>query len=188
MVRRTFASASLVAALVFSALPGAAAAQDIAEPADDDKPVKSVTGTITKGDDGIWYLTPDEAKPDERIELNFGPSWFNDLDAFLELFESGTDGVTIGGNLRDGMPNENASDVAKAAAAKDPKIRILTVNDQKREGKPPWAGGPKGNVPPGQAKKATGNIPPGQVKKAASKVETSGAAQEPGQGRGKKDK
>ena len=191
MTRRAFASATLVAALALSVLPGAAAAQDAAEPADDDKPDKSITGSIIQNPvDGIWYLTPVDGDP---IELEFGPSWFNDLTAFFELFDSGTDGVvTIGGNVRDGMPNENASDTAKAAAEKDPKVRILTVGDQRREeGKPPWAGGPKGNIPPGQAKKDNGNVPPGQAKKDNGNIPPGQAKKDNGNippGQAKKDK
>ncbi len=177
MTRRTFGSATLAAVLAISVLPGAAAAQDSADPVDENKPDKSVTGTITEVD-GAWYITPDGGEP---IALSFGPAWFNDL---YELFGlSNDDGdVTIGGNLRDGMPNEHASDVAKEAAAKAPKIKVLAVNEQKREkGKPAWAGGPKDDMPPGQAKKAADDMPPGQAKKAGAQV-SSGKPDKPGKG------
>jgi len=165
MTRRILAAVPLAAALVLSALP--AVAQEEVAPADEVEPSKTVTGTITEGEDGVWYLTPDGG---DAIELQFGPSWFHELTALFDLFDGQTD-VTIGGNLRDGMPNENASDRAKEVAAKEPRIRIKTVNDERRDqGKPPWAGGPKGNVPPGQAKKAAGNVPPGQAKKATGNV------------------
>lgn len=166
MTRRILASATLAGALALSVLPGATVAQDTAESADENTPDKSVTGTITEVD-GVWYVTPDGG---EAIALSFGPSWFNDLYALFGL--SGDEaGVTVGGNLRDGMPDENASDAATEAAAKHPQIKVLTVNDQRRDkGKPPWAGGPTGKVPPGQAKKADGDVPYGQAKKADGKV------------------
>ncbi len=165
MTRMILAAVPLAAALALSALP--AAAQDEVTPADEVEPAKSVIGTLTEGEDGAWYLMPEDGDP---IELQFGPSWFHELTALFDLFDGQAD-VTIGGNLRDGMPNENASERAKEVAAKEPKIRIKTVNDERRDqGKPPWAGGPKGNVPPGQAKKAADNVPPGQAKKAAGNV------------------
>ena len=166
MTRRHLAAATLVAALALSGLPGLAGAQD-AEPADEAASDKTVSGELSVVD-GLWYVTPDGGEP---IALRFGPSWFNDLYALFGL--SAGEDVTIGGNVRGGEPNENAAD-----AAKDPVVRILTVDDQKRtKGKPPWAGGPKelGDAHPGfegwskgQAKKAQNatKVPPGQARKA----------------------
>jgi hypothetical protein len=193
MTRRILTSATLVTALAFSALPAAAAAQDAVEPADETRADKSVTGTITELD-GTWYVTPVGGDP---IELSFGPSWFKDLSALFGLSDGDAD-ITIGGNLRDGMPNENASETAKEQAAKEPvlKIKIRTVNDHKRtKGKPVWAGGPKvvGEAHPGfegwskgQADKApkpekAAKVPPGQAKKAAAGA-SHGKPDKPGNG------
>ncbi len=86
MTRRILAAVPLAAALALSALP--AAAQDEVTPADEVEPSKSVTGTITEGEDGVWYLTPEGGDP---IELQFGPSWFHDLTALFDLFDGQTD-------------------------------------------------------------------------------------------------
>jgi len=137
MTRRTIASAALIASLATSGLAGAAFAQDVAEPVDVEANSKTITGTIEMVE-GVWYLTPEGGEP---IELSFGPSWFSDLGL---LFPDGipVGDVTIGGNLRDGMPNENASDTAMENAVS--KLKILTIDGEKRaKGKPPWAGGPK---------------------------------------------
>ena len=47
MTRRHLASAILAAALMLSVLPGAAAAQDTVEPADEDTSARSISGTIS---------------------------------------------------------------------------------------------------------------------------------------------
>ncbi len=135
--RTIITTAAVSAALALGSLAGTVFAQDEVEPVDEAKPDKSVTGTFDKQttEDGrvVYVLTTDEGV----IELSYGPSWFvGSLDDLI-----GTD-VTIGGNLRDGMPNENASDTAMENAAS--KLKILTINGEKRaKGKPPWAGGPK---------------------------------------------
>ncbi|MEA2026929.1 MAG: hypothetical protein U9O18_09600 [Chloroflexota bacterium] len=133
MTRRTLASAALIASLATSGLAGAALAQDVAEPVDVEANPKTITGTIEMVE-GVWYLTPEGGDP---IELSFGPSWFSDLGL---LFPDGipVGDVTIGGNLRDGMPNENASETAMDHATKDPVFKM-----KRAKGKPPWAGGPK---------------------------------------------
>lgn len=142
MTKRSITSATLVAALALSGLAGATAAQDEVV---EDEPSASITGELSFID-GVWSLTPVDGEP---IELSFGPSWFTDLEALFGVSEGE---VTVAGNVRDGMPNENASDVAKEKAAKPAVVKVRTVNDQKRaKGKPPWAGGPKvvGEAHPG---------------------------------------
>ena len=179
MTRRHLASATLVAALTLSVLPGAAAAQDTVEPADEDASARSISGTISY-QEGVWYITPDQGDP---IALSFGPAWFNDLGALFGFSDG--DEVTVEGNVRDGMPNETASDTAKDKAVKDPVVKI-----KREKGKPPWTGGPKDvgeahpgyegwsngqaekaeKAPPGQAKRAekASKVPPGQAKKGAT--------------------
>lgn len=179
MRRRHFAATALVAALTLSLLPGAAMAQEAVAPSNEDVSDKSVSGIISETD-GVWYITPADSDP---IALSFGPSWFNDLGALFGFYVG--DDVTVEGNVRDGKPNENASDTAKDKAAKDPIVKI-----KREKGKPLWTGGPKEvrevhpgydgwskgqaakaeKASPGQAKKAekASKVPSGQAKKGAT--------------------
>ena len=151
MNKRLISAAPLSAVLALAGLAGAVAAVEPAEPEDESKPDKTTTGTVLMGEteDGrvVYLLDTGEGEP---IELQYGPSWFG--GEFSPLHALVGEEITVGGNLRDGMPNENASDTAKENAAKAPVIRILTLDEQKRvKGKPPWAGGPKdvGEAHPG---------------------------------------
>jgi hypothetical protein len=102
----------------------------------------------------------------QLIQLSFGPSWF--WGPLSDLWPEAVEGasVEIGGNLRDGLPSEDASDVALEQAPKDPVLKVDTLNGAKRaQGKPAWAGGPKVQGPAhpgyagwsqGQANKAAG--------------------------------
>ena len=155
MNKRAIAPASLIAALALSGIAGGASAQEPADPADSAATANSTTGTIVAivaSDDADgrpgYFL---ELEDGTLIELSFGPSWFwGDLNPLSLLVG---DDVTVGGQLRDGEPNENASDTAKERAAHAPGIKVRTVNGLKLrdQGKPPWAGGPKvvGEVHPG---------------------------------------
>jgi hypothetical protein len=199
MTRRILASMTLVAALAFSVLPAAVAAQDAADPTDEDKPDKTLAGKVVSevNEDGQVVYSLDIAGYG-LVRLNFGPSWFGGpLSPFYALV--GTT-ITIGGNVRDAMPNENASETAREN--KDPQVRVLTISDQKRTGgKPPWAGGPKdvGETHPGfegwsqsQADKEpkpdkaakpdkVAKVPPGQAKKADAQA-SKGKPDKPGNG------
>jgi len=135
----------MMAVLAVSGLAGAVAAQDELEPMDPvEEPAaeKSTTGTVVlQEEDGrtVYYLDPGD--DGDLIQLSYGPSWF-----WGELHPlNGLEGevVTIGGQLRDGMPNENASATGKEHAAKAPAMRVRSIEGEKRKGKPPWAGGPK---------------------------------------------
>jgi hypothetical protein len=150
--KRAIAPAALIAALVLSGIAGGASAQEPADPADTAATGGSTTGTIVAGVDGdgqpTYFLRLEDGT---LIELRFGPSWFwGDLDPLAGLLETV---VTVGGQLRDGAPNENASDTAKEKAAHAPGIKVRTVDGSRLHdhGKPPWAGGPKviGEVHPG---------------------------------------
>jgi hypothetical protein len=151
MHRRAITVASLTAVLALGGTGVTALAQDDAQ----EGPVTETAagafnGTIVTMEDEagrtVYYLDLDGT----LVELRFGPAWFLDLAALFGLADG--DEVEIGGHLRDGVPNENASDVAKERAARDPVLRIKSVGGETRpKGKPAWAGGPKvqGEAHPG---------------------------------------
>jgi hypothetical protein len=149
--RRIITTASLSALLALGSLPGVIVAQD-PEPQDEPTDTRTTMGTIVAVvEDGrtVYYL--DAGDGSELILLMYGPSWFwgplNPLDGLV-----GQE-ITVGGQLRDGMPNEHASDTAKEQAAKTPKIKVRSIGGEKRKGKPAWAGGPEavGESHPGHA-------------------------------------
>jgi hypothetical protein len=154
MTRRIIGSALLSTALAVSSMAGLAAAQEPVEPADEAAP-STTSGTIevVQNDDGsvVYSLQTEDG---QSFELSFGPSWFwGPLSALWPEAVEGAS-VEVGGNLRDGLPSEDASDVALEQAAKDPVLKVNTLNGAKRaQGKPPWAGGPKvqGPAHPGYA-------------------------------------
>ncbi|MFV2064303.1 MAG: hypothetical protein ACC726_12440 [Chloroflexota bacterium] len=164
MNKRSFASAPLVAALALSGIAAGATAQEPADSAGDSASVSSTTGTVVAVEDGDgltgYFLQLEDGT---LVELSFGPSWFwGELNPFAALVDSV---VTVGGQLRDGRPGENASGTAKEQAAKDPVVKVRTIDGSRRDkGKPPWAGGPKvvGEVHPGY-----GGWSKGQANKAA---------------------
>ena len=174
MHRRTITAAGLSAVLALSGTATIAAAQEETQPVED-AATSSVTGMLQTvvGEDGrsTWYLDVDG----ELIELQFGPSWFSDLAALFAVADG--DEVAIGGNLRDGRPDQNASDVAKENAAQAPRLRIKTIGGEERpKGKPAWAGGPKvvGEAHPGHA-----GWSKGQARKAENQLDATGAADNP---------
>jgi hypothetical protein len=144
MKRRTLTSASLSAALVLGGFGIVVTAQEPVDDLESQEEVaeaRSTTGTIVAvEEDGrtVYYLDPGDGS--ELIMLSHGPSWFwgelNPLDSL-----AGQE-AEIGGQLRDGMPDEHASD-PKEKAAKAPKLKVQSINGEKRKGKPAWAGGPK---------------------------------------------
>jgi hypothetical protein len=171
---RTITAAVVSAVLALSAMSSIAVAQDETEPTDDISVAGTQTGVLESSvdEDGrtTWFLNVDGT----LVELQFGPSWFTDLAALFGVAPG--DEVEIGGNLRDGMPNENASDVAQENAAHAPKLHVKTIGGQERpKGKPAWAGGPKvqGEAHPGFE---------GWSKGQAKKAEHAAAANEHGNG------
>jgi hypothetical protein len=166
MTRRIIGSALLSTALAVSSMAGMVTAQEPVEPVDEVAP-STTSGTIVaeQNDDGsiVYSLQTEDG---QLVQLSFGPSWFwGPLSALWPEAVEGAS-VEIGGNLRDGLPSEDASDVALEQAAKDPVLKVDTLNGAKRaQGKPPWAGGPKVQGPAhpgyagwskGQANKAAG--------------------------------
>ncbi|MFO7534016.1 MAG: hypothetical protein R6W93_16310, partial [Candidatus Limnocylindrales bacterium] len=132
MTRRIIGSALLSTALAVSSMAGLAAAQEPVEPADEAAP-STTSGTIVvvQNDDGsvVYSLQTEDG---QSFELSFGPSWFwGPLSALWPEAVEGAS-VEIGGNLRDGLPNEGASDVALEQAAKDPVLKVNTLNGVKR--------------------------------------------------------
>jgi hypothetical protein len=178
MIKRAIGPGAMIAVLAVSGLAGAVAAQDELEPMDPvEEPAaeKSTTGTVVlQEEDGrtVYYLDPGEGG--DLIQLSYGPAWFwgalNPLDGL-----EGTE-VTIGGQLRDGMPNENASDTGKEHAAKAPAMRVRSIDGDKRKGKPAWAGGPKvvGESHPGYKDRSEGD-----ATKAGNKPEKPAKAAKP---------
>jgi hypothetical protein len=154
MTRRIIGSALLSTALAVSSMAGMVTAQEPVEPVDEVAP-STTSGTIVaeQNDDGsiVYSLQTEDG---QLVQLSFGPSWFwGPLSALWPEAVEGAS-VEIGGNLRDGLPSEDASDVALEQAAKDPVLKVDTLNGAKRaQGKPPWAGGPKvqGAAHPGYA-------------------------------------
>ncbi len=168
MDRRVIATASLVAALSLGSLAVGASAQEPAEKADLAATSKSVTGLVTEGTnaDGqtTYYLTPEGGEP---IELSYGPAWLWGLASPLQQLV-GTE-VTVVGQLRDGVPNDNASEMAQAQADASPVLHVRSIVglELRENGKPPWAGGPKvvGEAHPGYE-----GWSEGQAEKAADKA------------------
>lgn len=171
MTRRIIGAAALSSALALSSIAGIATAQEPIEPAEppaDEVVASSMTsGTIVavENPDGstTYYL---QTEAGQLVELSFGPGWFwGPLSALWPEAVEGAS-VEIGGNVRDGMPSDSASDVALEQAAKDPVLKVNALDGAKRaQGKPPWAGGPKVQGPAhpgyvgwskGQANKAAG--------------------------------
>ena len=154
MAKRVIAAASLIAALSLSSLAAGAAAQEPAEESDPAATSKSVTGLVTEGTnaDGqaAYYLTPEGGDP---IELSYGPSWLRGEASPLDQLVGST--VTMVGQLRDGAPNDNASEMAQAQADATPMMHVRSVvgAELREQGRPPWAGGPKevGEAHPGFA-------------------------------------
>lgn len=144
MIRRASTAASLIAVLAVGGLVTTAVAKGEVVPENAQADARTTTGIVEGPEevDGrmVYFLVVGE----DRIELSFGPSWFwGALDPLHALAEAGTE-VSIGGNLQDGLPDENASDMAQEQAFKDSVIKVRTIDGSKREaGKPPWAGGPK---------------------------------------------
>lgn len=177
MGTRAITAVSLTALLAVTVVAGATAA-DPAEPEAGGAPDRTVTGTVVMAEteDGriIYLLDSGDGEP---IELRYGPSWFSgELNPLHALVGSS---ITVGGNLRDGWPNANASDTAREHAVKTPALRILTLDGERRaKGKPPWAGGPKavGEVHPGYAGWSNG-----QADK-PEKPEQAGRPDKPGNG------
>jgi hypothetical protein len=174
--RTRIAVAAMSACLASAGMLGAAAAQDDATAGA--KPDQSIVGTVqmVTAEDGriVYTLDTGEGEP---IELGYGPSWFSGLLNPLHALV-GTE-ITVEGNLRDGLPNENASDTAKENAVKAPQLKVRTIDGAKRDkGKPAWAGGPNvvGETHPGhegwskgQSNKADKSAKPDKPAKAGPK-------------------
>ena len=183
MKNRATASALLIATLAVSGLAGGTLAQEPSESADDAATSKSTTGTVVAvvDEDGNtgYFLDVDGT----LVELSYGPSWFWGEDNPLQALVGIADTV-IGGQLRDGAPNEHASDTAKENAAKAPALKVRSINGSERDkGKPPWAGGPKavGEAHPGyegwskgQAAKPEKAAKPAKPEKAAKPEKSAG--------------
>ncbi len=196
MTRRATAAATLVAALALSSLAAGAAAQEPLEPTDDSIAPKTTAGTIVvvENPDGTstYYLDVDGPGADgPLVKLSFGPAWFWDLSKVWDGAVADGEEVEIVGNLRDGMPNENASPVAQAKAAKDPIIKINGITGAERpKGQPAWAGGPKKQLEAhpsydgwskGQANKAANQPPkPEQATKPVKAEKPDEAGSKPG--------
>ena len=152
MTKRAIAGAMLIATLSLTSLAAGTAAQEPAEEADPAATSKSAVGVVSLGTsaDGrtVYYLTPDGGDP---IRLSFGPPWFwgeaSPLDSMVGMT------VTVIGQLRDGVPNENADEMALEQADAAPRMHVRSVDGTalREPGRPPWAGGPKevGEIHPG---------------------------------------
>jgi len=136
-MHKRFLAASLIAALAVSTTGMVASGQD-AEPQ-----VESLTGTVIAVVDteGVteYFL---ELADGTQVKLDMGPAWFWTSGGPL----AGLVGqeVTLGGHLSDGVPNENASDVAKEHATGEEAFDVHFINGEPLwiTSRPPWAGGP----------------------------------------------
>ena len=147
-MHKRFIAATLIAALSVSTTGMVVMGQD-AEPQ-----VESLTGTVVAvvDADGVteFFL---ELADGTQIKLDMGPSWFwTDGGPLAALVGQE---VTVGGHLSDGVPNENASDVAKSHASGEEAFDVHFINGEPlwTTGRPPWAGGPAvvGEIHPGFA-------------------------------------
>jgi hypothetical protein len=168
MNKRAIAAASLIAALSLSSLAVGASAQEPADNADPSATSKTATGVVSLVND-TYYLTPDEG---ESIELSYGPSWLWGAASPLQLLVDLGEEVTLVGQIRDGAPNDNASETAQAQAADRMAVmhvRAVVGMELREKGRPPWAGGPK-NEDLGEVHPGFEGWSKGQAEKAADKV------------------
>lgn len=152
---KAISSASLVAALVLSAVAAAATAQDDELGAEDAEPaMETLTGTVVMvpDEDGVAeYLL--QLPDGSQVTLDVGPPWYW-ADAHPL---AGLDGqtVTVEGDMGDGVPAERAADIALEGAVGEPDFDVRLIDGEMlwTTMRPPWAGGPAvvGAIHPGYA-------------------------------------